>query len=108
MLEVLAPPLRILAMAAFLLLAKQGWFTWLTPENAHDLANQVMDFLVVAVPAAYALWAAFKAWRQRRARKIAAKPENLIERAASLPDVAKIEVHSMRLAGKIPSPKVVA
>lgn len=108
MLEILAPPLRILAMAAFLLLAKQGWFTWLTPENAHDLANQVMDFLVVAVPAAYALWAAFKAWREKRAKERANKPAVLIEKVARLPTVRKVELKDPYLADSIPSSKVVS
>lgn len=47
----LAAPLRILLMASFLLLAKMGWFTWLTPENYHEPVNALMDFLVVAAPA---------------------------------------------------------
>lgn len=108
MMEVLAPPLRILAMAAFLLLAKRGWFTWLTPENAHDIANQVMDFLVLAVPAGYAVWATIKAWREKRAKERAARPEAMILAAADLPQVAKVELKSEHLAAVIPSPKVVA
>lgn len=108
MLEILAPPLRILAMAAFLVLAKQGWFTWLTPDNAHDLANQVMDFLVVAIPAGYALWAAWKAWREKKAAERAARPEAMILAAAKLPEVAKVELKSEALALSIPSGKVVS
>lgn len=76
--SILAAPLRILLMAAFLLLAKMGWFTWLTPENHHEYVNVLMDFLVVAVPAAYALWAGFKAWRE-------SKPEAIVKAAADLP-----------------------
>lgn len=100
MLDVLAPPLRILLMAAFLLLAKQGWFTWLTPESAHDIANQVMDFLVLAVPAAYALWA----WNKERK---AQQPAAIIEKAAALPEVRAVEVKSDALADSL-GPKVIS
>lgn len=101
MMDVLAPPFRILLMAGFLLLAKQGWFTWLTPENAHGVANEVMDFLVLAVPAGYALWAGWKEWRDTRAVAIIAK-------AAALPEVQQIDLASKPLADAIPSPKVTA
>ncbi len=108
MLEILAPPARILLMAAFLVFAKMGWLSWIRPDNAEEIANRVMDFLVVAVPAAYALWAGFKAWREKRARKRAARPENVIAAAAALPEVAKVEVKSEALALSIPSGKVVS
>lgn len=100
MLDILAPPLRILLMATFLILAKQGWFTWLTPESAHDIANQVMDFLVLAVPAGYALWAWWKAKR-------AAEPERIIEKAAALPEVRAISLNDAHMAADIPSGKVI-
>lgn len=100
MLEILAPPLRIILMATFLVLAKQGWFTWLTPESAHDQANQVMDFLVVAVPALYALWAGFQARRH-------ATTEYIVEKAAALPEVRSVEVKSDALADSL-GPKVVS
>lgn len=108
MLDILAPPLRILLMAAFLLIAKAGWFTWLTPDSAHDIANQVMDFLVVAVPAGYAIWAGFVAWREKKAAARAAQPEAKILAAARLHEVAKVEVKSDALAASIPSLKVVS
>ena len=62
-LAVVAPGLRILLLSLFLVMAKAGWFTWLTPENAHGVVNTVMDGLVAIVPIAYALWASFKATR---------------------------------------------
>lgn len=108
MLDILAPPLRILAVTGFILMAKMGWLSWIRPDNAEEIANKVMDFLVVAVPAAYALWAGFKAWREKRARKRAARPENVIAAAAALPEVAKVEVKSDALALSIPSAKVVS
>lgn len=95
----LAAPVRILLMAAFLLLAKMGWFTWLTPENYHERVNLLMDFLVVAVPAGYAVWAGFKAWREKQ-------PVAVISAAASLPEVAKI-VTTPEIAAKVDDPATV-
>ena len=100
MIEIFAPPLRILLMAAFLLIAKQGWFTWLTPESAHEVANQLMDFLVLAVPAGYAAWAYFKAKR-------AARPDRIIAKAAALSEVDVVVVANRELAASIPNDKVI-
>ncbi len=107
MLDVFLPPLRILLMASFLLLAKQGWFTWLTPENYHSVVNQIMDFLVVAAPAAYAGWATYHEWRRKRAVERAAQPEVLIAKVADLPQVAAVKVKDDRLADSL-GPKVVS
>lgn len=54
MLEILAPAIRILIMAAFLRLATLGWFT---PQDASELTKVVMDMLVYGLPALYAAWA---------------------------------------------------
>ncbi len=80
---VLAAPLRILLVSAFILIGKMGWITWATPEAMHETVNSVMDFLVVAVPAVYAVWAGFKAWRN-------AQPATIVAKAAALPEVQQI------------------
>lgn len=81
--NILAGPMRVLLLAAFLLLAKMGWFTWLTPENHHEYVNLIMDFLVLAVPALYALWVGIQAWRNNQ-------PEAIVKAAADLPQVHEI------------------
>ena len=83
LMTVLAAPLRILLVSAFILLGKMGWLTWATPEAMHAQVNALMDFLVVAVPTAYAIWAGFKAWRS-------AQPETIVAKAAALPEVSTI------------------
>lgn len=107
MLDVLAPPLRIMLVTGFMWLAKRGVFTWLTPENYHDLANQIMDFLVVAVPAAYMVWAGVQEWRRKRAAEHAAEPKVMIEAVAALPEVRVISLNDADMAADIPSGKVI-
>lgn len=96
--SVLASPFRILLLSAFLLLAKMGWFTWLTPESAADVVNAIMDFLVVAVPSGYAIWAGFKAWREKQ-------PAAIVAQAAALPEVAVI-VTTSEIVRKLDVPTV--
>ncbi len=72
-LAVVAPGIRILLLTAFLLLAKMGWFTWLTPENAHGVVNSLMDALVAIVPIAYAAWAVFKSTREQLIKSVKAR-----------------------------------
>lgn len=90
LISVLAAPFRIVLLATFLLLAKMGWITWATPEAMHAQVNAIMDFLVVAVPAGYAVWAGFKAWRMQAAAALAKEPVEIIKAAAALPEVARI------------------
>lgn len=103
----LASPLRIFLMAAFLLLAKAGWFTWLTPESVHGVVNNIMDFLVVAAPAGYMLWAGLKAFREKLAQEKAKQPEEIVKAAAALPEVSRIET-TPEIAAVITDPTVVA
>ncbi len=95
----LAGPIRVMLMATFILLAKMGWITWATPDAMHAQVNAIMDFLVVAAPAAYAAWVFVQALR-------ANKPSAIVAKAAALPDVAKI-VASPAIVAKLDDPSVV-
>ena len=95
----LASPIRILLVAAFILLGKMGWITWATPEDMHAQVNAIMDFLVLAVPAIYAVWAFLKAWRN-------AQPETIVAKAIALPEVARI-VTTPEIAAKVRDPDVI-
>lgn len=88
----LAAPFRILLLAAFLLLAKMGY---LTPEDATQATNNVMDFLVVAVPAGYAIWAGWRAWRDKQ-------PVEIVKAAAALPEVKEI-ITTNDIAAAVPN-----
>ena len=61
-------------LTAFLLLAKAGWFTWLTPENAHGIVNTIMDQLVILVPGAYAVWAVIQNTRDKLIQAVKERP----------------------------------
>lgn len=98
LMTVLAAPLRILLVAAFILLGKMGWLTWATPEAMHQTVNALMDFLVVLVPTLYAIWAGFNAWRN-------AQPETIVAKAAALPEVARV-VTTPAIVDKLDDPAV--
>lgn len=57
MLEILAPAIRILIMAAFMRVSTMGY---LTPEDASDLTKVVMDLLTLGGPLVYASWASWQ------------------------------------------------
>ncbi len=103
----LSAPIRILLMAAFLLLAKMGWFTWLTPENHADRVNAVMDFIVVAVPVGYAAWALTTGFFTKLAEAKAKEPIEMVRAVAALPQVGRI-VTTPEIANAIPDPTVVS
>ena len=86
-LAVLLPPL-------FVFLAKRGWITGLTPENAHLYVSALLDYLVVIGPLAVAAWAAWGTTRQ-----------NLIKTTNALPGVLGIAV-TPALDDKIDAPTV--
>lgn len=73
-LAVLLPPI-------FVVMAKRGWITGLTPENAHLYVSALLDYLVVIGPLAVAAWAAWGTTRQ-----------NLIKTTNALPGVLGIAV----------------
>jgi hypothetical protein len=105
LLDSLGGPIRIALLSIFLLLAKAGWFTWLTPESAHQIVNAIMDALVVLVPAAYAIWAGFKTFRRKLAEARENQPEVIVAKAAALPEVGKIVV-TPDIAAKVDDPSV--
>lgn len=86
-LAVLLPPI-------FVVLAKRGWITGLTPENAHLYVSALLDYLVVIGPLAVAAWAAWGTTRQ-----------NLIKTTNALPGVLGIAV-TPALDDKIDAPTV--
>lgn len=101
----LAEPVRALLVAAFILFGKMGWITFATPEVMHGTVNAIMDFLVAAVPITYAIWLWIKSIRQKTADVEAAKPENIVAKAAALPEVKTI-VASPEIAAKVDDPTV--
>ncbi len=103
----LAAPFRIFLLALFLLLAKAGWFTWLTPESAASIVNAIMDFLIVAVPALYMVWAGIRSYRDKIAEAKAKEPVEIVKAAAALPQVKEI-VTTAAMAAAVPDPTVTA
>lgn len=109
LISALASPIRIFLMASFLLLAKAGWFTWLTPESVHGIVNNIMDWLVLAAPAVYMIWAGVKAFREKLAAARASQPEVIIAKAAAViaPTGGTI-VTTPEIASAVPAVNVVA
>lgn len=102
----LAEPIRALLVAAFILFGKMGWITFATPEAMHGIVNAIMDFLVAAVPIGYAIWLWIKSIRQKTADVEAARPENIVAKAAALPEVTTI-VTTPAIARKVDDPATV-
>ena len=98
--DALKGPLRVLLMAGFILLAKMGVITYATPEQMHGHVNAILDFLVMAAPAAYALWVFVQGMR-------ANDPVNIVAKAAALPQVGTI-LTTPDIAKAIHDPTVVS
>ncbi len=87
--------LRVVLPAFFVLLAKMGILTGITPDNVHGVVSEILDWLVVVLPLAFGIWAATKATRTK-----------LIDRTTKLPGVLAVAV-TPELDAKIKNPVVV-